>query len=85
MASFMMSFGFMVSFRLFDILCMVTTFGDVDVLLPPRPVLRYTVCGKASLSAIEAKNISIQMIKFCQPAATEPALSFEALTPVFTA
>lgn len=87
----MISFGFMVSFRLFDMLCMVTTLPVCE-----RDVaFKYTLCGNAKRRAIEAKNISMQMMKFCQPAATVPALNeapgcesndlwYSWITPIFS-
>lgn len=85
MASVIMSLGFIVSFRLFEMLCMVTTFRPLVPVPFELSGLTYVVCGKAIRRAIDAKNISIQMMKFCQPAATEPALKLYELEPVSTA
>ena len=83
MASCIISFGFMVSLRFDDILCIVTIRPPplpdiVPIPFVDRPQFMYTEKGNANLSAIAAKNISIQIIKFCQPAAIVPALRFDA-------
>lgn len=71
------SFGFIVSFKLFEILCIVVILpGVVDGPCPDcddddveNKVSRiaYGWCGKANRSATAAKHISIQTKKFCQP------------------
>lgn len=72
-----MSFGFIVSLRLFEILCIVTIRPAPFVAPRDDPLeivdgnessrMRYGLCGKAKRKAIAAKHISIQMKKFCQP------------------
>ncbi len=71
----MISFGFIVSLRLCEILCIVTVLPPV--VDEPCPVFdddeiklsrtRYGSWGNAKRSATAAKHISIQMKKFCQP------------------
>ena len=71
------SFGFIVSLRLFEMLCIVITRPEPFVVGRDDPFeivdgnessrIRYGLCGKAKRKAIAAKHISIQTKKFCQP------------------
>jgi len=68
----MISLGFMVSFKLLEMLCMVTDLPGPDaellpLMTPPDElthVPEYTDTGKASFRAIAAKHISMQIRKF---------------------
>jgi hypothetical protein len=62
-----MSLGFIVSFKLLDILCRETVLPVVLVGLE-----LYTAWGNANLRAMDAKNISKQMKRFWYPAETVP-------------